>query len=57
MRRVVPAGARTAIIEGMDDVVRKLADVEVLTPEGGAVRLGTTWEDRSILLAIIRHFG
>ncbi|MEX0783645.1 MAG: hypothetical protein WD557_13455 [Dehalococcoidia bacterium] len=41
----------------MDEVVTKLSEVEVLTPEGQPLLLGATWEGRNILLAVIRHFG
>lgn len=41
----------------MQDAVAKLAEVEVLTPGGEAVRLGSAWDGRSVLLAMIRHFG
>jgi hypothetical protein len=38
-------------------MVQQLGEVEVLTPAGETVRLGTTWEGRNILLVMIRHFG
>ena len=41
----------------MADVVVQLADVEVLSPAGEAVRLGSAWEAQPVLLAVIRHFG
>lgn len=51
-------GSLEGLYDGpMDDVVRVLADVEVLTPEGEQTRLGTAWESRNILLVMIRHFG
>jgi hypothetical protein len=34
-----------------------LGDVEVLSPEAESLRLGTLWEGRAVLLAMIRHFG
>jgi hypothetical protein len=41
----------------MDELVRSLGEVEVLTPDGEVVRLGSAWDSRPILLAMIRHFG
>lgn len=41
----------------MDDTVRKLAEVEVLTPSGESARLGDCWAKRPVLLALIRHYG
>ncbi|MEO9253948.1 MAG: hypothetical protein ABI305_00280 [Tepidiformaceae bacterium] len=38
-------------------MVEQLGKVEVLTPEGESVALGSVWEGRTILLAMIRHFG
>lgn len=40
-----------------DRIVEQLAAVEVLDPAGKSVRLGTLWESRPIILAMIRHFG
>ena len=40
-----------------DAIVRQLAAVEVQDPGGATVRLGTLWESRPIILAMIRHFG
>jgi hypothetical protein len=36
---------------------RKLAGLQVLDPEGRQVRLGDFWQDRSVVLVFIRHFG
>jgi hypothetical protein len=41
----------------MNDVVRRLADVQVLLPDGSAARLGDAWAERPVVLAMIRHFG
>ena len=41
----------------MDEIVRKLGDVEVQSPDGEVVRLGSAWDGRTVLLAMIRHFG
>lgn len=37
----------------MTDVSR----FEVLDPDGRSVPLGTLWRDRSVVLALVRHFG
>jgi hypothetical protein len=37
--------------------VQKLGEIEVLDPNGATVRLGSLWDGRPILLAMIRHFG
>jgi hypothetical protein len=34
-----------------------LGDVEVLDRDGRAVELRTIWDQRPIVLALIRHFG
>ena len=39
------------------NVARKLENIEVLDPDGRAVRLGTLWRDQTVVLAFIRHFG
>lgn len=31
--------------------------LEVLRPDGSSVRLGSVWADRTVVLALIRHFG
>ncbi|MEP6872143.1 MAG: hypothetical protein ABI939_09895 [Anaerolineaceae bacterium] len=41
----------------MERIVERLAEVEVLTPSGERVRLGSVWQGRPVLLAMIRHFG
>lgn len=41
----------------IDNVVTRLSAVEVLSPTGAAIRLGSLWDERTILLAMIRHFG
>lgn len=51
-------GVGTATVGGMvDHVVTQLKDVDVLTPAGAAVKLGSLFEGRAVLLAMIRHFG
>jgi hypothetical protein len=40
-----------------NETVTKLGDVHVLTPAGRQVRLGESWSERPVLLAMIRHFG
>ncbi len=39
------------------DLAARLAPVEVLDPDGGAVRLGAAWAEGPTLLVFIRHFG
>ncbi len=39
------------------NVAERLADIQVLTPDGDPVRLGTAWQDRPVVLVFIRHFG
>ena len=41
----------------VDTVVSQLADVDVLTPNGESVKLGSLFEGRAVLLAMTRHFG
>ena len=31
--------------------------LEVLTPEGDPVPLGSLWRERSVVLVLVRHFG
>lgn len=38
-------------------VTSKLADIELLDPQGRAVRLGTFWRERPVVLVFVRHFG
>lgn len=35
----------------------RLADIELVDPDGAPVRLGSTWSDRTVVLAHLRHFG
>jgi hypothetical protein len=37
--------------------VSRLDALEVLTPDGDPVPLGTLWRDRPVVLALVRHFG
>lgn len=39
------------------DEARELGTVEVLTTEGKPVRLQSLWAGRSVVLALVRHFG
>lgn len=39
------------------NIAKRLQDIEVLDPNGRSVRLGDSWEDRTVVLAFIRHFG
>jgi len=41
----------------MEQVSAKTADLEVLSPAGGAVRLGSLWASRPALLVLVRHYG
>lgn len=41
----------------MASATAQLADVNVLDPAGAGLRLGSLWDGRPILLAMIRHFG
>ncbi len=41
----------------MERIVELLGAVEVLSPAGEKIRLGSAWSDRPVLLAMIRHFG
>ena len=36
---------------------RALADLIVLDPGGGRVRLGDVWRERPAALVLLRHFG
>jgi hypothetical protein len=38
-------------------VVNALSAIDVLDAEGRTVRLGSLWDGRPVLLAMIRHFG
>ena len=39
------------------NVAKRLEDIEVLDPNGNAVRLGDLWRQQTVVLAFIRHFG
>ncbi len=41
----------------MEQVSATTADLEVLTPAGEAVRLGSLWASRPALLVLVRHYG
>ncbi len=38
-------------------VVQKLTNLTVLDPAGEEVPMASLWQDRPVLLALIRHFG
>jgi hypothetical protein len=40
-----------------DATVERLADAIVYDPDGNEVRLGSFWDERAVILAMIRHFG
>jgi hypothetical protein len=40
-----------------DATVERLGGLDVLTPEGDAVRMETLWAGQPIVLVLIRHFG
>jgi hypothetical protein len=40
-----------------DPIAERLAEATVLDPDGNPVRLGTFWDERPVILAMIRHFG
>jgi hypothetical protein len=40
-----------------DATVAKLAVTEVLAPDGSTALLGEQWQEKPIILAMIRHFG
>jgi peroxiredoxin len=40
-----------------DAAVERLAEVRVLDGDGRQVRLGDCWDERPVVLAMIRHFG
>ncbi len=37
--------------------VKRLADLELSSPIGATVRLGSLWQDRPVVLVFLRHFG
>jgi peroxiredoxin len=41
----------------METLNRSTADLEILTPDGEPVRLGSLWVERPVVLVLIRHFG
>ena len=41
----------------MEQVTEDAAALEVQTPQGDSVRLGSLWEQRPALLFLVRHFG
>ena len=34
-----------------------LESLEVVSPDGDAVPMGTLWRDRPVVLVLVRHFG
>ena len=42
---------------GMENVATSAAPLAVLTPDGLEARLGESWAERPVVLALIRHFG
>ena len=38
-------------------LAKRLAGIELSAPDGSAVRLGSTWADRPVVLVFLRHFG
>ena len=46
--------------KGLEEILidsRQLGQLEVLSPEGEKLRLGSLWEEQPIVLVLIRHFG
>lgn len=41
----------------MEHLDERIAGLEILTPAGEAVRLGSLWAERPLLLVLMRHFG
>lgn len=39
------------------DVVERLRDTRVLDLEGGEIRLGDLWAERTVVLVFLRHYG
>lgn len=37
--------------------VKALADLPLLTPDGGSVAAGRLWRDHTVVLVLVRHFG
>ena len=44
-------------MDHMENVATTAAPLPVLTPDGQEVRLGASWAERPVVLALIRHFG
>lgn len=40
-----------------DPLAARLAPIEVLDTSGRPLPVGTLWEDRTRVLALVRHFG
>ncbi len=38
-------------------VVQELSTIEVLDLDGSPVRLGSVWQDQTVVLVFIRHYG
>lgn len=38
-------------------IAQEIADIVVQDPDGKDVRLGSTWDGRSVVLVFVRHFG
>ena len=34
-----------------------VADLDLLTPDGGSLPAGRLWRDQTVVLALVRHFG
>ena len=43
--------------KGTMRIARRLAGIELVDDQGRAVRLGSLWADRPVVLVFIRHFG
>lgn len=41
----------------LDNIEQTAGDLRVLRPDGTSVRFATTWSDRPVVLALVRHFG
>lgn len=45
----------------MEDAIvidsKQLGQIEVLSPQGDTLRLECLWQDQTIVLSLIRHFG
>ena len=38
-------------------VVQRVSGVELQDPDGRVVRLGSLWQDETVVLVFLRHFG